>query len=251
MLKATLKNLKDDLKFREFQIKKLEEELSLINKEYLDLLSKYSQSQTKENDMSQNGIKKIEDLLSQNFYNGEILNIKQENQNLQKENSYLTRNLEILQNEIKTKYIPKIETEKKIAQLESESNYYMSKLKISEAFCDKLKRQMRNMSIDNDELKKELQESRLSNRFELYESELANKGTPLNLISGDSEEDNGDEEGHRRKLTFSKLRRDTNTSRFTMNENENNGAINTEENREIVSGKLIKIFYLMRWDYFF
>jgi len=239
ILKASIKNLNDDIKFRDYQIKKLEEEITMINKEYMDLLTRFSESERNHPDNHTLIAYRSINSSTNGMFTDNSLKLKEENQALQKENAYLQRSLEILQNEINTKYVPKLETEKKIAQIESEANYLISKLKISEANVDKYRKQLKSMSVDQDELRRELQESerkfdeyRTSYKHDRFDSNLTNRETPLNLITDDSDEGEG-EDGRRRKFTFSYLRRPTekDVSRFSIKESENGGYM--DENYEM------------------
>ena len=242
ILKSSLNNSKEEIKFRDHQIKKIENELSITQKEYLDLVNKHYETQNRNHDSSRSNTKNIEIFEKENILSTEALALKQENQNLKNENSFLRRTIENLQNDLELKYIPKAETLKKITQLESESNYYMSKLKISEGNIDQIKRQMKSISIDNDELKKELQESekrygefRNSIRVECFDTDLANRETPLNLICEDIEGDPQEEAFVKPRATFTKLPRQSqldDVTRFSVQENED-GATAHEDPEEV------------------
>ena len=239
ILKASIKNLNDDIKFRDYQIKKLEDEITMINKEYLDLYNRFSESERNRPEILPSSEYRSTNSSTNGMFSDISLKLKEENQALQKENAFLQRNLEILQNEINTKYVPKLETEKKMVQIESEANYLISKLRISEANVEKYRKQLQSLSIDQDELRRDLQESerkfdeyRTSYKHDRFDSNLTNRETPLNLITDESEEGEG-EDGRRRKFTFSYLRRPTekDVSRFSIKESENGGYM--DENYEM------------------
>jgi hypothetical protein len=255
-LKSSHENIVEEGRYKDFQIKKLEEELANITKEYLEINNKLMTSQTDLNRTEKNDeMYSRKNTVTPNYalISTELKTIQEDKQNLQRENNYLSKTLESLQNEIKYKYVSKYETEKKLAQLESERNTYLSKLKISEINLDKLRREVQNFKVENDELRvdlerseKKLEEFQSINKYNYYDMDGGVKETPLNFLLGEEEE--GEVELQNPKMTFSKLRRFSNeVTEFKIKDEKlifpseyNNNMSDTPRSRKSISGGLSK-----------
>jgi hypothetical protein len=211
VLKSTNENLIEESKFKEDIIKKLEEDLRIMTKDYYDLSSKLNKNVNSESEPLTN-TEAISNLVL------ELKSLTDEKTSLQRENLILSKNVERLENEIKFKFMPKNDFDKILNRLESEKTAYETKLKFSEINLEKIKRDVQFLKVDNDELKKDLQRSEKKileltsshNRIRTSEvySSLENRGTPLNFMLGD-EEDEDDFEGTKRNNNFfTKLQRE-------------------------------------------
>lgn len=203
LLKSYKDNLTKELNFKEYQIKKLEEDNFNLTKEITELTSKLQkikeleltnniengdeQSQLKsQNTINQIKNKNINDL-------NELKIITEEKNNLILENNTLLRKVAYYENEIKNKYINKSEYEKKFQMMESEINVYSFKLKNLENLYDKLEKELNITKAGKEDLKNELEKSQ-NKYIQLLEksSPNANINTgfynsekPLNLILDD------------------------------------------------------------------
>ena len=209
-LKSLNQTLYEESKFKEDMIKKLEEDLHTITRDYMELSNKLSKNINNEN----------ESIVNSEMINNHISELKtltEEKTSLQRENLMLSKNVERLENEIRNKYIFKNNFDKMISKLEVEKTGFQSKIRISEINLEKTKREVQNLKVDNDELKKELERSEKkvfelansTNRIrtsEVYYS-LENRGTPLNFML--CEEEDEEIEGGRKLNTLNKLKRES------------------------------------------
>jgi len=224
LLKSSKDNLSKELSFKEYQIKKLEEDNFNLTKEILDLNSKLqkikefelqnnvdSTSDSNVNSKSPNPKSKQianNSLIDQN----EMKLIFEEKNNLIIENNNLLRKVAYYEKEIKDKYINKSDYEKKFQMMESEINIYSIKLKNLEILCDKLQRELQITKAGKDDLQNELEKSQLK-YLELLENKspngnintgLYNTEKPLNLILDDDLFDVNLKDNHLRN-TISKI----------------------------------------------
>lgn len=221
-LKTAYENLKEEVKFKDSLINKLQDDLNIISKEYME----YS------NEMLQKKVEKTHELNQEkygssplrkksSFHSNEYRQIYEEKMQLMKENTLQLRKIETLEKEIKTKYIPKFETEKKIIQIESEKNTYSSKLKICEINLEKTKKQLNTYKFNNEDLRQELEKANkkveeLITRINDYTTRDS-YGTeiPLNFVFG-QDEDDGTPNSRTRITKLTKL--PTKTAKFTYEE---------------------------------
>jgi hypothetical protein len=210
-IKSLNENLIEESKFKDDMIKKLEEDLQIMTKDYYELSGRLNKNFITESDTLPNS-EAISNLMS------ELKSLTDEKTSLQRENLILSKNVERLENEIKLKYMPKNDFEKILHRIESEKTGFESKLKFSEVNLEKIKRDVQFLKVDNDELKKELQRSEKKilelasshNRIRTSEvySPFDNKGTPLNFMLGDEDDEDDFEETNRKTHTFTKLHRE-------------------------------------------
>jgi hypothetical protein len=162
-LKALNENLAEENKFKDFQMKKLEEDLNNLQKEYLEITSKIAENEILHKNPSDNyneiGNETYRRLHTMLPMTTEYKQLSEENSNLQKDNMLLLKRVESLEYEIRNKCLPKNETEKKMILLESERNIYSSKFKICEINLEKLRKEVQSLRYGNDELQKELEKS--------------------------------------------------------------------------------------------
>jgi hypothetical protein len=216
-LRSANENLNEEIIFKDSVIKKLEDDLSNVTKEYMDLSQKLNKN---ENNYSE----ALKELSTPNHnFIAELKNLSDEKANLQRENLNLIKNLEKLENEIRSKYVLRQESEKIILKLEGEKNGYFSKLKISENNLERIRKEYQSLKIGNEDLKKELEKSEkkideLTMSYSNYSQaknfnsgqyfEMENMETPLNSILNDEENEDNFENRISRK-TFSKLKRNS------------------------------------------
>jgi len=203
LLKSHNDNLSKELNFKEYQIKKLEEDNINLTKEITDLTSKLQK--IKEFELNIN-VSTNEDLIqskspysknrNKNKSNNDLIEYKivtEEKNNLLSEKNTLLRKIAYYENEIKNKYIDKSEFEKKYQMMESEINIYSFKLKNLEILCDKLQKELNISKAGKEDLRNELEKSH-QKYLQLLErsSPNANLNTgnyntekPLNLILDD------------------------------------------------------------------
>jgi chromosome segregation ATPase len=159
-LSSTVQTLKEESEFKDSHILKLEEDFSNLLKEYDELQSEFQaeteKAQTGKSDQSENAYKK--NLVNFDFLL-DLKHLKEEKNELIKENTILKKKLESFQNEINHRYIPKIDAEKKIIQIEQEKNSVIKRLSMTEVMLEKSRKEIQELKIDSVELQKELQKT--------------------------------------------------------------------------------------------
>jgi hypothetical protein len=166
-LTSTVETLNEDLKFKDAKIQSLDDDIANLLEEYVQLQSKLEaaavEEARKEQPQNNNYKKNIV-----NFdYLLDLRHLKEEKNELIKENTTLKKKLESVHAELSYKYIPKLEAEKKIIHLEQEKNQTTKKLSLTEIMLEKSRKEIQELRADTVELKKELQVSdkRLSDLY--------------------------------------------------------------------------------------
>jgi len=244
LLKSHKDNLTKELNFKEYQIKKLEEDNFNLTKEITDLNSKLQKIKELELENNQTSIEdnyeesKFSNMKSNNYRSNKSLYdqtefkvVKEEKNNLVLENNILLRKIAYIENEIKNKYIDKSEYEKKFQMMDSEINIYSNKLKNLEILCDKLQKELNVAKAGKEDLKAELEKSHFK-YIELLEKYSPNGNIimgpyntekPLNMILDDDLFDVNTQEENLRN-TISKINRvNDNFDLFDNNKSEEKG----------------------------
>jgi len=241
LLKSHKDNLTKELNFKEYQIKKLEEDNLNLTKEITDLNSKLQKIKEFElnNNISTNveqNLTKSPNMKHQNKNKNkkdvnEFKIIAEEKNNLILEKNTLLRKVANYENEIKNKYINKSEYEKKFQMTESEINIYSSKLKNLEILCGKLQKELNNTKAGKEDLRNELEKSH-QKYLELLDKSSPNTNInvgfyntekPLNLILDDDLFDINFKEGILRN-TISKINKgNDNFDNFDINKSDEKG----------------------------
>jgi chromosome segregation ATPase len=180
-LGSTVQTLKEESEFKDSHIQKLEEDFSNLLKEYDELQSEFQaeteKTQTGKSEQPENAYKK--NLV--NFdYLLDLKHLKEEKNELIKENTILKKKLESFQNEINHRYIPKIDAEKKIIQIEQEKNSVIKRLSMTEVMLEKSRKEIQELKIDSVELQKELQKT--DKRLSEFYSTTNNKDVGDDII---------------------------------------------------------------------
>lgn len=213
-LSSDNQNLSEEIKFKDSIIIKLEDDLSNITKEYMELSQNLNKN---ENQFSET----LKLLNTPNNNIAEIKILNDEKAHLHRENLVLIKNLEKLEHDLRSKYVLRHESEKIILKLEAEKNGFLSKLKISENNLERIRKDYQFLINGNEDLKKELEKSEkkiseltmsCSNYSQAKNGnngkffEIENRGTPLNSFLNDEFDEDNFENRISRK-TFSKLTR--------------------------------------------
>jgi hypothetical protein len=209
-LSSTVETLNDEARFKDSLIQKLEDDMANLLNEYLDLQSRLQVSQVEQEMnnrksepkfMSKSSSFNLDNLI-------DLKQIKEERNELLKENKNLRKKLESIENEISYKYILKLDAEKKIIQIEQEKNSYMKRLSLAEVTLEKSRKELQELRIDTLELQKELDRSdkRLSG---IYNSNNNNNVTVMTLENFLDDDDVGDEEQKESKKDIKPVPRNT------------------------------------------
>jgi hypothetical protein len=234
-LKSKSDNLIEENKYKDYQIKKLEEELSSITKEYMDLQMNFQNMKESKSsmitDQFREGTRKVSNILSVN--KDEYRLLTEERNNLQRELALLNKKMESLEGDMRYKFISKQEFEKKVMQLENERNSFSARFRTCEMQCEKFKREIQFLKVDKEELKKEVEkwEKKCDDMKDhiIPVEDNQHAEIPLNMML-DDEFENYDQ---RHKYTFSKLKRgisNTGNQNNTENEAERRSPVGSENN---------------------
>lgn len=214
--KSSNENLLEENRFKDIELKKLEDELANLKEEYIELSYNLNQNTISSKEKNEHELEEYKSArkisLANYMHNSELKTLNDERNNLQRENGNLFKRIEMYENDMKTKFISKIDAERKIIQLETEKNQYFSKMKIYEINMEKMKKEIQNLLNENGELSKDLDknEKRLeecltalnnTNSNGFFNSEDMRGTTTLNTLLDDDMD-----EIFKRK-TISKLRK--------------------------------------------
>jgi predicted nucleic acid-binding Zn-ribbon protein len=177
-------------------IKRLEEEISSLQKENYQVLSKLHEIESKS---SQEVSKKTTEFMKLNSFNQNFIELNEEKDNLNKEISELQSKIRHLDNEIKTKYILKSEHNAEINVLEKDNKSLNKRLKNYENNTEKLKHEYHSLRNKNNELRHsisvyerkigDISNNALSANAGIQNIQNESNLTPLNIMFQNNEED--------------------------------------------------------------
>lgn len=194
MLEHNLQDAKEEMMTKDSHIRRLDEEISLLQKENDHLLQKLQEIEFKS---SQEIQKRTSNFMKLNSFNQNYIELNEEKNKLQNEITELQSKLRQYESEIKTKYILKSEHNNAILLLEKENKNLNAKIKSFETSAEKLKHEYHSLRTQNDGLKLSISnyEKRIVdiNNNALnpnFNNDLHNdsNATPLNLLFENEEE---------------------------------------------------------------
>ncbi len=149
-LESELTVAKEDTLAKDDFIKRLEEEISSLQKENYQIICKLHEIESK---TSQEVYKKTSQFTKLNSFNHNYIELNEEKDNLKKEITELQSKIRHLENDMNTKYIQKSEHNAEINVLEKENKSLNMRLKNYENNTEKLKHEYHSLRNKNNELR--------------------------------------------------------------------------------------------------
>ena len=196
-LKKENETLNQDTVFKEANIAKLEEEVQLLTKDYINLYNTANTtSRSEENELTPSQEEEKKALTNR------IQKLKDEKAALNKEITNLKNTVYLLEVETKTKYISKEEHDKQIKVIKKENKNNLQIISDHENTITQLKKEIANLCNINDELTAELDDKQneieklKSEQYNTEQTHVINMPSTLdNLLLGNNEENENKDEG--------------------------------------------------------